>query len=143
MRALLDVNVLIALLDAGHLHHATAMAWLKREAGKGWASCPLTQNGCIRIMAQPAYPNAMPAAAVAQRLAEACEHSAHEFWSNDFSLLDKGAVDWPLITGHRQVTDAYLLGLAARHGGRFVTFDARIDCRMVRGASPRHLVALA
>jgi predicted nucleic acid-binding protein len=56
MRALLDVNVLIALLDAGHMHHARATHWLGQEIENGWASCPLTQNGCLRIMAQPAYP---------------------------------------------------------------------------------------
>ena len=48
MRALLDVNVLIALLDAGHVHHTRASQWLISEIGHGWASCPLTQNGCVR-----------------------------------------------------------------------------------------------
>ena len=63
MRALLDVNVLIALLDAAHMHHARATQWLQQEIAHGWASCPLTQNGCLRIMAQPAYPQALPLAA--------------------------------------------------------------------------------
>jgi predicted nucleic acid-binding protein len=65
MHALLDVNVLIALLDSDHVHHARARAWLKENIRHGWASCPLTQNGCIRIMSQPGYPNALPATAVA------------------------------------------------------------------------------
>jgi len=65
MRALLDVNVLIALLDAGHVYHALASAWLAREIDQGWASCPLTQNGCLRIMSQSAYPDALPIAQVA------------------------------------------------------------------------------
>ena len=68
MRALLDVNVRIALLDAGHLHHRLATDWLAAHLDKGWASCPLTQNGCIRIFSQPAYPNTVPAAQVAERL---------------------------------------------------------------------------
>ena len=58
MRALLDVNVLIALLDSAHIHHAQTMTWLSGNITSGWASCPLTQNGCIRIMSQPGYPNA-------------------------------------------------------------------------------------
>lgn len=79
MRALLDVNVLIALLDTDHIHHRVAMNWLNRESGHGWASCPLTQNGCIRIMAQPGYPGAFTAAAIAARLGEAAADTAHEF----------------------------------------------------------------
>jgi len=62
MRALLDVNVLIALLDRDHIHHPVASDWLLANIHTGWASCPLTQNGCIRIMAQPGYPNALPPA---------------------------------------------------------------------------------
>lgn len=66
MRALLDVNVLIALLDAGHLHHRLSREWLAHHIDSGWASCPLTQNGCIRILSQPAYPNTVPLAHVAE-----------------------------------------------------------------------------
>ena len=63
MRALLDVNVLIALLDEDHVHHGRARAWLVDRHAAGWASCPLTQNGCIRIMSQPGYPNPLPTSA--------------------------------------------------------------------------------
>ena len=72
MRALLDVNVLIALLDAAHVHHRLATAWLARELKFGWASCPITQLGCIRIMSQPAYPGALRTGDIATRLGEAC-----------------------------------------------------------------------
>ncbi len=60
MRALLDVNVLIALLDQDHIFHEVAMGWLETEIRHGWASCPITQNGCIRIMSNPGYPEAIP-----------------------------------------------------------------------------------
>jgi len=74
MRALLDVNVLIALLDASHVSHGEAMAWFTANAASGWASCPITQNGCVRIMSSSAYPNARTVAAVASRLRDgACE----------------------------------------------------------------------
>jgi hypothetical protein len=142
MRALLDVNVLIALLDAGHVHHALAMSWLEAEIRHGWASCPITQNGCVRIMSQPGYPAALPAAQVAERLTEASASPAHEFWPADVSLLGDGIYDWSKVLGHRQVTDIYLLSLAVRHGGRLVTFDRRIDLGAVTGASPGQLVVL-
>lgn len=142
MRALLDVNVLIALLDQGHAHHATARDWLSRNIEHGWASCPLTQNGCIRILSQPAYPGALPPVAVAERLATATNTEWHEFWPDSLSLLDGGSVNWRAVLGSRQVTDIYLLALAVNRGGRLVTFDKAIPLQAVPGAKPRHLVAI-
>lgn len=142
MRALLDINVLIALLDAGHIHHARATQWLTQEIQNGWASCPLTQNGCLRIMAQPAYPQALPLAAVASRLAQATAHQAHAFLADDYSLLDAGQINWTHLLGHRQITDSYLLGLAVRHNCRFVTFDGRINPGIVKSARHDHWVTL-
>ena len=142
MRALLDVNVLIALLDAGHVHNRTAVGWLEREIHHGWASCPLTQNGCIRIMAQPGYPAEFTASEVAVRLAEAVGDPSHEFWPADVSLLEPGRFDWSRVLGHRQVTDLYLLQLAVKNEGRFVTFDRSIPTSAITGATPSHLVVL-
>lgn len=142
MRALLDVNVLIALLDSAHIYHPLAMAWLTENIEKGWASCPLTQNGCIRILSQPAYPNSVPAALIADRLAAACQHPAHFFWGDSISLLEKGIITWESILGSRQVTDAYLLALAVENDGRFVTFDQGVSLSAVRSAKSEHLVIL-
>jgi toxin-antitoxin system PIN domain toxin len=142
MRALLDVNVLIALLDEAHIGHSTATRWLSGAIDQGWASCPITQNGCIRIMSQPAYPGALPVAEVAARLAEATRHASHRFWPDDISLLTADAVNWQRVLGHRQVGDAYLMALAVRHQGRFVTFDGRVDASAVAGASAHHLTVL-
>lgn len=141
MRALLDVNVLIALLDSGHLHHGRAVAWLTENIGAGWASCPLTQNGCIRIMSQPGYPNSVPPAAIAERLGEATATEHHAFWPDAVSLLD-GRTEWSAVLGSRQVTDAYLLSLAVGQGGRFVTFDRAVPLKAVRGARAQHLVVI-
>lgn len=143
MRALLDVNVLIALLDEGHVHHGLAMTWLESEISHGWASCPLTQNGCIRIMSQPKYPASLAAAQVADRLAEAANSPEHEFWPADVNMLEDSAIDWTRVLGHRQVTDVYLLALAVKHGGRFVTFDRRIAFEAVKGASTTNMALLA
>jgi len=80
MRALLDVNVLIALLDSAHVYHDSAMSWLEREIHHGWASCPITQIGCVRIMSHPSYPGTLPLREVATRLGEAINSPEHEFW---------------------------------------------------------------
>lgn len=142
MRSLLDVSVLIALLDQGHVHHRLATDWLAAEFHHGWASCPITQNGCIRIMSQPAYPGPLPAAEVAQRLAEAARGPAHDFWPDDVNLLDDPAIDWHRVLGHRQITDVYLLALAVRRGGRFVSLDRRLSGQAVAGARTEQLVTL-
>jgi len=142
MRALLDVNVLIALLDADHSLHASAMDWFAGQAKDGWASCPITQNGCVRIMSHPGYPHSLPARAVMQRLGEAISTELHEFWPDDISLLDQQRFDPARIHGPRQLTDLYLVALAVRHGGRFATFDHGISLDAIRGADTAALVKL-
>jgi len=143
MRALLDINVIIALLDSGHVMHRAARDWMGRELEQGWATCPLTENGVVRIMAQPAYPNRQPAGQVAERLAEACRHGSHQFWPEQISLLQDGLICWERLLGHRQITDAYLLALAVAHGGRLVRFDQRIDPQQVPGATASHLCVIS
>jgi len=142
MRALLDVNVLIALLDSGHVHHRRAHRWLAENAPQGWASCPITQNGCIRIMSQPAYPGSLPAQQVAARLAEATRHPSHEFWPDSITLAGSASVDWSVVITGRQITDAYLLCLAVANSGRFVTFDRGISHTAANGARAEHLLLL-
>ena len=141
MRALLDVNVLLALLDADHTGHRRARAWLDAEIGRGWASCAITQNGLVRILSQPQYPSPVPVAEAAARLARATGTEHHAFWPCDLSLLD-ASVDRRRVHGPRQVTDVYLLALAVHHGGRFATFDGRIPLEAVPGASSEHLVVV-
>jgi toxin-antitoxin system PIN domain toxin len=141
-RALLDINVIIALLDQGHVLHSHAVHWLAREQEPGWASCPITQNGVVRIMAQPAYPNGQPASLVAERLAEAFRHPSHVFWPEPISLLQEGLIHWQRVLGPRQITDAYLLALAVCHGGRFVTFDQRIGVEVVPSACAADLCVI-
>ena len=142
MRALLDVNVLIALLDAGHVHHGAASDWLDAHVEAGWASCPLTQNGCLRIMSTEGYPHHQPVAEIAARLSEATRTPYHEFWPDEISVLDPGRFEQDRWLGSRQITDAYLLAVAVQRGGTFVTLDRNVDRSVVRGADPRHLTAL-
>ena len=142
MRSLLDVNVLIALLDTDHSLHTRAAQWLASHARDGWASCPITQNGCIRIMSHAGYPNSVPVRAIMERLQEACATKVHEFWPDDVSLLDASVADPSRIHGPRQLTDLYLLALATRHGGQFVTFDASISLEAIKGARKADLFVL-
>lgn len=142
MRSLLDVNVLIALFDAGHLHHEAAHRWLAAHVHEGWASCPLTQNGCLRLLSQPRYANAQPLALVAERLSRATQDDSHEFWPDAFSLIEPGRLRWDHALASRQLTDLYLLALAVSRGGRFVTLDRGITPAAVPGAEARHLMTL-
>lgn len=142
MRALLDVNVLIALLDEAHVHHLRARRWLSDNIERGWASCPLTQLGCIRIMAQPAYANVQPASVVAARLAAATRERHHELWSAKLDVLDGDVVDWERVLTSRHATDVYLLALAVEMRGRFVTFDRHVPLKSVTAAAARHLVVI-
>lgn len=131
-----------ALLDAGHALHERATLWFGGHVAQGWASCPLTQNGCVRIMSHASYPGALPVQGVITRLAEATGTRHHEFWPDDLSILDAGTFDTSRIHGPRQVTDVYLLALAVAHGGCFVTFHGSVARTSIQGADARHLVAL-
>jgi uncharacterized protein len=119
-----------------------ASQWFASRAQAGWASCPITQNGCMRIMSHPGYPNAFPVRAVMERLREASATALHEFWPDDVRLLDPRIADAGRIHGPRQITDLYLLALAVQHGGQFVTFDTSVSLEAVRGAKKTHLLML-
>ena len=142
-RALFDVNVLIALLDEQHVGHSVATAWYARNLDAGWASCPITENGTARIMASPGYPKPLTVAEVLLRLAQAMEGGDHQFWADDISLTDASIFDWQGLLGPKQITDRYLLALAVRNKGRFVTFDQAIRATAVAGAQAKHLVLIA
>ncbi|MGC2352970.1 MAG: TA system VapC family ribonuclease toxin [Candidatus Udaeobacter sp.] len=144
MRALLDINLLIALLDADHVFHERAHAWWAANADRGWASCPLTENGVVRIMCNPGYSRKirLVPSELIRRLASFAANSDHEFWADDLSLRDKAHFVAERIHGSRQVTDIYLLGLAASHAARLVSFDASIPVSAVPRAKSRNLVVI-
>lgn len=142
MRALLDVNVLIAMHDAGHSDHRRAREWFATNIEHGWASCPVTQNGFVRILSQPRYPLDISTSQAIALLGRACAAPHHEFWSDAVSLIDGSCVDATRVHGPKQVTDLYLLALAVGRDGRLVTFDERIAASAVVGAGPEHLVVL-
>lgn len=124
---LLDVNVLVALFDEAHVHHGAAHAWFKRTGAGGWRTCPITENGLLRILSHPAYPNSpLPISDLSERLEELKAASkCHAFWSDDYSLSEWLAGQ-KLTVGSAQSTDAYLLKLCHRKSGVLATFDHRI-----------------
>lgn len=142
MRALLDINVLIALHDGDHVHHDSAVQWFDTHIQQGWASSPLTQNGCLRIMSQAAYSNPQPLATLVHMLHSSTASPRHQLWSDDISILDAAHFRHAHMHSPRQLTDLYLLGLAVKHQGRLVSFDQRIPLSAVHGAGPEHMVIL-
>lgn len=142
MRALLDVNVLIALIDELHVHHAAATHWLTLHRASGWASCPLTENGCIRVVSSPGYTSPRPARQVADMLALGAGNGDHEYWADSVSLVRDPALRWDRVLSSRQLTDCYLLALAVAHAGRLVTFDHSIPRSAVPAATAAQLVVI-
>lgn len=142
MTFLLDVNVLVALIDPAHVQHDAAHDWFAKHGKKAWATCPLTENGVIRIVGNARYPNSPGTpAAVAQLMAGLCALPGHVFWPDDISLLDTKKLDAMRILNSAQVTDSYLLALACAHGGKLATFDRRLVTDAVRGgAKGLHLI---
>jgi toxin-antitoxin system PIN domain toxin len=142
--ALLDVNILLALFHEGHVHHDVAHDWFADHGGSGWASCPMTENGLIRILSNAArVKEHLPLPDVRDLLKTLCDHSAHQFWPDDISLADSDRFNAAAIRGHQQVADVFLLGLAVKHGGTFVTLDQRVPLAAVKGATRASLEVIA
>ncbi|MEO8059359.1 MAG: TA system VapC family ribonuclease toxin [Burkholderiales bacterium] len=140
---LLDVNVLIALLDPTHTQHDAAHDWFERKGHKAWATCPLTENGVVRIIGHARYPNSPGTpAAVVQLMTTLRSLPGHAFWPDDISLLDAERLDATRLLSSGQVTDSYLLALACAHGGQLASFERRLVVDAVRGgAHGLHLLA--
>ena len=132
----------MALFDRDHILHERGRQWFEQEIRQGWASCAITQNGFIRILSQSSYPSPVSTRQAMQLLAAATAAGYHEYWHSEVSILDDTIFDRSRIHSPRQLTDVYLLGLAVRHGGRFVTFDQAIGLTAVRTAKPDNLVVL-
>jgi toxin-antitoxin system PIN domain toxin len=140
--ALLDVNVLLALLDPMHTHHGTARMWWDAREDVLWASCPLTQNGFVRIVTRPGYQKPLPMPRAVRTLNRMLDSPNHVFWPDEISFADSTVFDHGRVVGPSQITDVYLLALAVKNGGVLATFDRSIPLSAVRGAEPRHLVVL-
>lgn len=124
---LLDTNLLIALLWPSHERHELAVKWFTRHRAKGWATCPITQAGFVRIVSNPAFSrDAVQPREAIHVLAANTAAKDHTFWSDELPVAEAVAFTGVRLLGHQQVTDAYLLGLAIRRGGVLATLDQRI-----------------
>jgi hypothetical protein len=133
--ALLDVNVLVALFDPDHIHHELAHDWFADNRARGWATCPVTENGFLRVLTHPGYGSRIAiASALIDRLRAFCQTEGHQFWADTTSLRDETLFDPSALVGYRQLTDVYLLSLAKAHNGTLATFDRSIPTRAVVGA---------
>lgn len=135
-RALLDINLLVALFDPDHVHHEIAHDWFADHHTDGWASCPLTQNGLIRVLSDPRYGSPTSSLrTVHEAVRRFVSSKHHEFWPDDVSICDNGAIDISAMTGHKQITDVYLLALASKKRGHLVTLDRSIPVKAVAGGA--------
>ena len=141
MRYLLDLNVLIALIDPAHVQHEAVHGWFARVGRKSFATCPITENGLLRIVGHPKYPNSPgPPSVVAGALTTIRGMDGHEFWPDSISLADTEFVDPRLLSSHAWVTDSYLLALACANKGRLATLDTKLATNVV--AAGRKLLEL-
>lgn len=142
MRFLLDVNVLIALIDPSHIQHDKAHEWFQNSGSKAWATCPITENGVLRIVGHARYPNSPGTpAAVAELMAIFLAHRGHEFWPDAISLLDSRYIDHVRLLDSAQVTDSYLLAMAAARGGKLATFHRQLVAdAVINGTQSLYLI---
>lgn len=124
---LLDVNVLVALLWPAHQSHSAVQQWFSRNSRHGWATCPFTQAGLVRVLSTPAFSRDAVSPPEATRLLEAnVKHRFHRFWPDAIAFMQAAAALGRPLVGHRQVTDAYLVGLALHNRGKLATLDGAI-----------------
>jgi len=136
MTYLLDVNVLVALLDQEHIFHESAQSWFMTEGGDAWATCPITENGLIRILGRATYPEGPGTPAAAAGLLKGMRRLAgHSFWPDEFSLFSHPSIRLSAIATAAQVTDTYLLALAVHRGGKLATFDRRLSPAAIAGGA--------
>ena len=134
MIGLLDVNFLIALTWPSHVDHQIAMSWFEEHMNEGWATCPFTQAGFVRLSSSPkVIEDAVTPKEAITLLSQVVKMKGHHFWNQDFGIIDK-QVPTQHISGHRQVTDVFLLGTAIRHKGRLVTLDSKIPHLLPRNS---------
>lgn len=138
---LLDINILVALSWANHEQHEAASSWFRTHYRFGWATCPLTQAGFVRVSSNPrVFPDAPPPSKVLELLETNLNHPGHRFWKLDIGLSDAVSPFADRLAGHQQITDAYLLGLAIHKSGILASFDSSI-ATLLEPRSP-HLKAL-
>ena len=136
---LADVNLLLFLADPASPFHSAAKSFFKRASTEGWATCPITENGFVRILGNPRFPAGPGSTRTARTTLQQWKSTpGHQFWADDLSLCDSGL--FPDLPSAKHLTDCYLLALAVKRGGKLVTFDRRIDPSWIPGGEKALLV---
>jgi len=126
-----------------HIHHDLAHDWFADHRANGWATTPLTENGFVRVLSHPTLGvNERPARLI-ELLAQFCSSGDHAFWPSGVSLRDERVFTRSYLVGPKQITDAYLLGVATQMGGSLATFDRNIPLGAVVGATRASLAVIA
>ncbi len=134
MIGLPDVNVLVALAWPNHVHHERARAWFEDSHRRGWATCPVTESGFVRVSSnRRVMPEARRPGEAILLLREMTALPGHVFWSDDTSIARSPWIAAERLVGHGQVTDAHLAALSLRRKGRLVTFDRGIADVLPKG----------
>jgi uncharacterized protein len=121
---LLDVSALIALAWPTHRAHERVQSWFSRNAGQGWATCPFTECGFVKIISNPAFsPDFLTVPEAVRLLTLNVNHPAHHFWGDELPIEDAVRGFHGRLVGHNQVTDGYLLGLAMHKRAKLATLD--------------------
>ena len=138
-----DINVLVGMFDENHPHHEISQNWFLRASLTGWALCPLTISGFLRVISRPSYSPVTTMSAASDYLNTLIDehHVTYHYWLDEISLINNSLFDISRLRGYRQLTDLHLLGIAHRNGGTFVTFDGGLSDTFtaVRNPSPQLL----
>jgi len=123
---LLDVNFLVALAWPNHAAHSPAVNWFMANRDTPFATCPLTEAGFVRVSMNPLIVTEQISCTAALKMLDTYRSRyQHSFWPDSVPVGEALARLKPL-SGHRQITDAYLLALSIVNGGRLVSFDRGI-----------------
>ena len=132
-----DVNILLALLDPAHIHHPVATKWF--QGVDSWATCSLTENGCIRVLSSPAYSGVdFNCEDVIELLTTLCSNhsTSHHYWVDSPSLRDHNLINPARVKGPKQISDISLLALCQQEGGTLVTMDRSIQLSAIVSPHP-------
>ncbi|MGH7550507.1 MAG: TA system VapC family ribonuclease toxin [Gemmatimonadota bacterium] len=138
-----DLNVLIALAWPNHVHHQAALSWFERNKGGEWATTPFTQAGFVRLSSNELLVGESKSPGEAMiLLGRIVALPGHVFWTDDISIVETSFLQREKVHGYRQVTDAHLLALALRHGGRLITMDRGVRSLVPDGHEEREVVCV-
>lgn len=141
---LLDINVLLALWMPTQQDHAKVAAWFRAEGSRHWATCPVTQAGFVRLASNPALtPDALSVAGAVEVLRANLMHPGHVFWEDDLDVPASLSLCGRKLQGHRQVMDAYLVGLVVHRKGHLVTLDRSMSSLLPANPGPTRVIDLS